>query len=92
MGDMRGYITDTLRKHATLIFCIDGLSGEEFRTSYDRSSVPQFTQLLQSPNAPAVLFATYPRILYENYDIKKSLFGSQVIVNVSPYNNYIGIY
>ena len=92
MGDMRGYITDTLRKHATSIFCIDGLSGEEFRTSYDRSTVPQFTQLLQSPNAPALPYATYPRILYENHDIKKLLFGSQVIINVSSYDRYARIY
>jgi len=85
MGDNRGYMIDTVRKHAIVIFNITGLSGSEFTTSYDRSTVPQFTELLQSPNAPEDKFATYPRILYEDYDTKKLLFGSQVIVNVSPY-------
>ena len=85
MGDMRSYMIDTLQKHAVSIFGINGLSGVEFRTSYNRSTVPQLAELLQSPNAPTTPFATYPRILYENYDIKKSLFGSQAIVNVSLY-------
>ena len=84
-GDMRGYMIDTIRKHATSIFGIAGLDGSEFRTSYDRSTVPQFAQLLQSPNAPDEQFATYPQVLYQDHDTKKMLFGSQVIVNVSTY-------
>ena len=90
MGDMRNYMIDTLCKHATVIFGIAGLQGDEFRTSYDRSTISQFTELLQSPNAPAAPFATYPRILYENHNIKKLLFGSQAIVNVSPYVHHVG--
>jgi hypothetical protein len=88
MGDMRAYVIDMIRKNATSIFGITGLSGTEFKTSYDRSTVPQFAELLQSPNAPEEKFATYPRILYEDYDTKKLLFGSQVIVNVSTYGHH----
>ena len=76
---------DTTRKHAAAIFGIPGLLGSEFKTSYDRSTVPQFAELLESPNAPGERFATYPRILYEDHDTKKLLFGSQAVLNVSAY-------
>lgn len=88
MGDMRGYMIDTIRKHATSIFGITGLEGSEFRTSSDRSMVPQFTELLQSPHAPEQRFATYPRVLYQDHNTRKLLFGSQVIVNVSTRLSY----
>jgi len=83
---MRAYMIDTIRKHGGPIFDIKGLSGLEFRTSYNRSTVLEFTHLLQSPNAPGDAFATYPRVLYEDHDTTKLLFGSQVIVNVSAPN------
>ena len=85
MGDQCGYIIDVTRKCATLIFRISGLEGSEFKTTYDQSTVPQFVELLQSPNAPGDKFATYPRVLYEDHDTKKLLFGSQVIVNVNTH-------
>ena len=83
MGDMRAYIVEKLRRHIILVLSIDGLPKEVSKTSYDRSEVPQLLQLLQSSNAPAASFATYPRILYKDYDTKKALFESQAIVNVS---------
>ena len=87
---MRAYMIDTIRKNGSSIFTIPGLSGPEFRTSYDRSTVPAFVNLLKSPNAPADQFATYPRVLYEDFDTTKLLFGSQVITNVSPYTCHTG--
>ena len=84
MGDMRAYVIDSIHKHAASIFGIAGLNGSEFRTLYDRSTVPQFTELLKSPNAPEEQFATYPRILYEDNDTEKLPFGGQVVINVSP--------
>ena len=80
---MRGYMIDVIRKHAAPIFGITGLSGSEFTTSHDWLAVPQFVDLLKSPNAPGDMFATYPRVLYEDYDTMKQLFGSQAVVNVS---------
>jgi len=85
---MRGYMIDTIRKHAAPIFGITGLSGSEFRTSYDRSTVPQFVDLLKSNNAPGDEFATYPRVLYEDYNTTKLAFGSQAVMNVSTPNDH----
>ena len=57
MGDISGYIVDALWKNTMLIFGITGLIGDEFRTLYNQSTVPQFVKLLQSPNASAVNYA-----------------------------------
>ena len=89
---MRGYMIDIVRKNGPAIFGITGLSGIEFRTSYDRSTVPEFVELLKSPHAPGETFAAYPRLFYEDHDTTKLLFGSQVIVNVSGYNHHVGCF
>ena len=82
---MRIYVIDTVRKSASKIFSVPSATDNTYyATSYDRSTVPAFVDLLKSPKQPHEAFAIYPRVLFTNYEVvDKELFGSSAILNVS---------
>ena len=79
---MRIYLIDHSRKHGPKIF---GLSAkaEYYAMNYDRSTTPEFVELLKSPKKPDEIYPMYPRVLFTNYEVvDKELFGSSAILNV----------
>ena len=76
------YLIDNVRKNGRKIFCI-GPAAECYDTNYDRSMVPEFTELLKNPKKPQEPYPTYPQVLFTNYEVvDKELFGSTAILNV----------
>ena len=83
VGQMRSYLIDNVRKNATKIFHGLGVEAECYSSSYDRSTTPVFVELLKSPKKPDETFATFPRVLFTNYEVvDRELFGSIAILNV----------
>ena len=82
---MRSYLIDTVRKHASVIFSIESAADSKYYSAkYDRSMMPVFSNLLKSPKNPNEEYPTYPRVLFTNYQvIEEELFGSHAILNVS---------
>ena len=79
---MRIYLIDNARKHAPKIFPA-GPNAECYATNYDRSTVPEFVDLLKNPKKPQEAYPTYPRVLFTNYVVvDKELFRSDAILNV----------
>ena len=82
---MRSYLIDTVRKHASTIFSIESVADSKYYSAkYDRSMMPVFADLLKSPKNPGEQYPTYPRVLFTNYQVtEEELFGSHAILNVS---------
>jgi hypothetical protein len=79
---LRTYLVDNVRKHGPKIFCINP-KAECYASSYDRSTTPEFVDLLKNPKKPLDAYPVYPRVLFTNYEaIDKELFGSIAILNV----------
>lgn len=85
-GKYRVYLIDTVRKNASKIFSLGPeITVDHYAREYDRSAMPRFVELLQSPKKPGERFAMYPRLLFANYEVDDTqLFGSPAILNVSP--------
>ena len=83
---LRIYLIDTVRKNASKIFALGpAITVDYYAKDYDRSTIPRFVELLQSPKNPGEQFAMYPRVLFTNYEFDETqLFGSPAILNVSP--------
>jgi hypothetical protein len=79
---MRIYIIDNVRSHAFNIFRLSS-NPECYKTAYDRSTTPEFVDLLKNPKKPDKAFPPHPRVLFTNYEVvDKELFGSVAIQNV----------
>ena len=79
---MRTYLIDNVRKHGSKIFHI-GPAAECYATNFNRSTVPEFVELLKNPKKPDDPYPAYPRVLFTNYEVvNKELFGSTAILNV----------
>jgi len=83
---MQTHIINTVRKNGSKIFSIPSMTDAHYSTTYDRSMVPAFLDLLKSPKQPNEAYATFPRVLFTNYEVAdEELFGSSAIVNVSQF-------
>ncbi|KAF9793538.1 hypothetical protein BJ322DRAFT_1017019 [Thelephora terrestris] len=80
----RTALIDTVRKNASRIFAIRLVTDVEmYAKCYNRSTVPVFANLLKSPKNPDETYATYPCILFKNYEVdNRGLFGSVAILNI----------
>ena len=85
VGQMRIYLIDTIRKHASTVFGLGPMVDSGWYSSgYDRATVPLFTDLLKSPKKPHEVYPAYPRVLFTDYEVvDRELFGSAAILNVS---------
>ena len=84
---MRIYLIDTVRKNAPAIFSIKSVTDNEcYSKGYDRSTIPALANLLKSPRKQHEEYATFPRVLFTNYEvIEEELFGSPAILNVGQF-------
>ena len=87
-GKERIYVIDNTRKNASAIFALGStIPVSYYEREYDRSTVPEFVDLLKNSMKPNDTYAMYPRVLFTDYnsDNREGLFGSRAISNVSRF-------